>query len=132
MGGLGIEKMKGGWSRVLGYLSPEGEWVGGSPICGISARRALWSLYSLCIVVVVVDDWCDSVGIRMSQWSSGELVWVRVGMSGSPTWMRSVWVRKSDKGLWYESWFGEDVACKSPPRRTGVFGLSMVRMMRSH
>ncbi len=72
--------------------------MGGSPICGISAKRALWSLYYVCIVVVEVGAWWDFVGIRMSQWSSGELVGVMVGVSGSPTWVSSVWVRKSDKG----------------------------------
>ncbi len=72
---------------MVGYVSPEGKWVGGSLICGISAKRALWSLYSVRIVVVVVGVWCASVGIRINQWSSGELVWVKVGVSGSPTWV---------------------------------------------
>ncbi len=67
---------------MVGYLSPEGEWVGGFPICGISVKRALWSLYYVRIAVVVVGAWCDFVGIRMSQWSSGELVCVRVGQCG--------------------------------------------------
>ncbi len=92
MRGLGIGRMKGGWSRVVGYVSPEGEWVGGFPICGTSARRALWSPYSVRIVAVVVSVWCAYVGIRISQWSSGELVWVKVRVSGSPTWVSSVCV----------------------------------------
>ena len=84
--------MKEGWSCMVGYVSPERDWEGGSPICGISARRALWSLYFVCIVVVVVGAWCAYVGIHISQWSSGEIVWVKVKVSGSPTWVSSVCV----------------------------------------
>ena len=39
--GLGIGGINGGWSRVVGYMSPDGGAVIGSPIWGISARRAL-------------------------------------------------------------------------------------------
>ena len=42
--GFGIGRMKGGWSRVVGKVVTEGEWRLESPICGISANRALWSL----------------------------------------------------------------------------------------
>ena len=83
--GLGIGRMKGGWSRVVGSGSTEGEWMWYSPIWGISVRRALWSLYSVRIVVVVVCGWGVSFGMRSSQWSIGELVGVYVGVSGSPT-----------------------------------------------
>ncbi len=84
---------------MLGYVSLEGEWVGGSPICGISARRALWSPYSVRIVVVLVGDWGAALGMCISQWSSGELVWIKVGVSGSPTWLSSVCARKYARGL---------------------------------
>ena len=51
-----------------------GVWSGFSPICGIEAVRAQWSLW-LVVVSVMVDSWflCRSVGgSRRSQWSSGE------------------------------------------------------------
>ncbi len=117
---------------MVGYVSPEGAWIGGSANCGISARRALWSLYFVRIIVVMMGAWCVYVGIRINQWSSGELVWVKVGVSGFPTWVSSVCERKSARGLCYASCFGEWVACRSPPRRTGVFGCSVVRKVRSH
>ncbi len=117
---------------MVGYVSPEGEWVGGPPICGISARKALCSLYYVRIVVVVVGAWYASVEMRMNQWSSGELVWVKMGVSGSPTWVSSVCVRRSARGLWYESCCDEGVACMSSPRRTDVFGCSIVRKVWSH
>jgi len=75
MRGLGIGRIKRGWSRVVGYVSTEGGYTQGSPIRDISARRALWSLYSVHSVVVVVDGgYGTSFGICISQWSSGELV----------------------------------------------------------
>ena len=43
-----------------------------SPIWGISASRALWSLRSVGIAVVMVGGGCRaSVGMRISQWSRG-------------------------------------------------------------
>ena len=54
MSGLGIGRMNGGWSRVVGV---GGAWFGegelSSPIFGICAVSALWSLYSVLVVVVV-------------------------------------------------------------------------------
>jgi len=47
MRGFGIERMKKRWSRVVGYVSTLGVWTMGSPTWAISARRALWSLYSV-------------------------------------------------------------------------------------
>ncbi len=72
------------------------------------------------------------MGMRINQWSSGELVWGKVGVSAFPTWVSSVCVRRYARGLWYESCCGEGVACVSPPRRTGVFGCSIVRKVWSH
>ena len=44
---------------------------------GISVGRALWSLYSVRNVVVVVGGgWGASFGMRISQWYNGELVGV--------------------------------------------------------
>ena len=83
---------------MVGYVSTEGIWGLESPTWGISARRALWSLYSVRKVVVVVGRG-TSVGIRISQWSSGELVGMKVGVSGSPKCVRDVSVRRSARGL---------------------------------
>jgi len=54
---------------VVEYVFTErGGWEMGSPIWGISARKALWSLYSVCSVVeVVCGTWGASVGMRISQ-----------------------------------------------------------------
>ena len=72
----------------------------GSPIWDISARRALWSLYSLLNVVVVVDSGCRaSFGMRISQWSKDVLVGMYVGVSGSPKCVRRVSVRRFARGL---------------------------------
>ena len=89
-----------GWSRVVGYVSTMGVWGMGSPIWGISARRALWSLYSVCIVVVVLGGgWRASVGMRINQWSKGVLVGVYVGVSGSLKCVSCVSVMRSARGL---------------------------------
>jgi len=46
--------------------------VGLSPICGIYAMSAQWSLWLVVMVVIVVSACVASVGgRRMSQWSSG-------------------------------------------------------------
>ena len=45
--GLGIGRMNGGWSRVVGYVFAEGGLGVESPIWGSSAKRAWWSLYSV-------------------------------------------------------------------------------------
>jgi len=77
-----------------------GVWRVVSPIWDISAMRALWSLYSVLNVVVMVGrGWGDSYGMRISQWAKGVLVGVYVGVSGSPRWVRCVSVRRSARGL---------------------------------
>ena len=83
--GLGYRENKGGWSRVVGYVSVMGGLGVRSPIWGISARRALWSLNSVGIAVVVVSGGrCASVGMRTNQWSKGVLVGLYVGVRRSP------------------------------------------------
>ena len=53
---------------MLGYVSTEKGWEMGSPIWDISARTALWSLYSVRSVVVVVGgEWGATFGMRISQ-----------------------------------------------------------------
>ena len=49
--------------------------VGLSPICGIDAVRAQWSLWLVFVVVMVVSTclWLAVGGRRRSQWSSGVL-----------------------------------------------------------
>ncbi len=70
----------------------------------MSARRAQWSLNSVGIAVVVAGDGCRaSAGSRSSQWSSGELVGVYVGVRGSPRRWSWVSVIKSARGL-YKDW----------------------------
>ena len=54
------------------------------------------------------------------------MVEVYVGVSESPTGVSSVSARRSAGNLWKEAWCGEGVACRSPPRRAGVFGSSIV------
>ena len=72
----------------------------GSPTWAISARRALWSLYSVFnVVVMVVRDWGASFGMHISQWSKGVLVGVYVVVSGSPKCARCVSVRRSAKDM---------------------------------
>ena len=51
------------------------------------------------VVVVVDGGWGASFGMRISQWSSGELVGICVGVSGSPTCVRDVSTRESAKGF---------------------------------
>ena len=100
MRGLGIGRIKGGWSRVVGYVFVVGGTGAGSPIWGMSARRALWSLNSVGIAVVMADDICPaSAGSRSSQWSSGVLFGVYVGVRGSPRCWSWVFVIKSARGL---------------------------------
>ena len=77
--GLGHREDKGGWSRVVGYAFTMGRTGVRSPIRGISARRALWSLNSVGITVVVVGGGCcDFVGMRVNRWSRGVLFGVYV------------------------------------------------------
>ena len=62
---------------MVGCVSTVEVWEVGSPIWGISARRDVWSLYYVRNVVVVVGSgWQASFDMRISQWSTGELVGV--------------------------------------------------------
>ena len=100
MRGLGIGRINGGWSRVVGYVSVEGGLGVGSPIWGISAKRAWWSLNSVGIAVVIAGVVRSaSAGSRSSQWSRGVLVGAYVGVRGSPRCLRLELVMKSAKGL---------------------------------
>ncbi len=100
MRGLGIGRIKGGWSRVVGYVSVEGGSGARSPIWGIPAKRAWWSLNSVGIAVVIAGGVCSaSVGIRSSQWSRGVSGRVYVGVRGSPRCWSWVSVIKSARGL---------------------------------
>ncbi len=68
--------MNGGYDLVVGIGVIVGEvWAGLSPICGINAVRALWSLWLVAMGVTVVSTClCLTVGgRRRSQWSSGVL-----------------------------------------------------------
>ena len=84
---------------MVGYVSLGGGSGARSPICGISARRAWWSLNSVGIVVVIAGEVCSaSVGSRRSQWSRGVLVGVYVGVRGSPRCWSRVFATKSARG----------------------------------
>ncbi len=99
MRGLGIGRIKGGWSRVVGYVSVEGGPGAGSPIWGISAKRAWWLLNSVGIAVVIAGGISSvSVGSRSSQWSRGVLVGAYVGVRGSPRCWSYEFVMKSARG----------------------------------
>ena len=51
------------------------------------------------MVVVVGGGWDSSLGMRISQWSNGELVGTKGGVFGSLTCVSDVSVRKSARGL---------------------------------
>ena len=98
--GFGFREDKGGWSCVMGYVYVMGIWGARSPIWGISARRALWSLNSVCIAVVMVGGGCcASVGMRINKWSRGALFEVYVGVCGSPKCLSCASVMRSARGL---------------------------------
>ena len=106
---------------MVGYVFTMGGLGARSPIWGISARRALWSLNFVGIAVVMVGGGCcASVGMHINQWSRAVLVGVYVGVRGSPKCSSRVSVMRSARGLEQESCCGEGVACRSPPSRTGV------------
>ena len=68
--------MNGGCDLVVGIGVVVGKvWVGLSPICGILAVRAQWSLWLVVVVVIEVSSclWLAAAGRRRSQWSSGVL-----------------------------------------------------------
>ncbi len=112
----------------MGYVSIVGGTGARSPIWGISARRALWSLNSVCTAVVEVGgSCCATAGILMNQWSRGVWFGVYVGVRGFPRCLRCMFVMRSARGLEKESCRGEFVACRSPPSRTGVCACSDVR-----
>jgi hypothetical protein len=118
---------------VDGYVSAMGGSGARSPICGISARRALWSLNSVGIAVVIAGvGCCASFDSRSNQWFRGVLVGVNVGARGSPRCWSCVSVMKSAKGLWKEWCWGDKVAYRSPPNMTGVYLCSDVRRVCSH
>ena len=67
MSGFGIGRRKGGWSRVVGKVDVEEVLELGSPICGIVAYMALWSLcYVLSVGVVVGGSEGVSSGMHMN------------------------------------------------------------------
>ena len=113
---------------MVGYVSAMGVSGARSPIWGIYARRALWSLNSVCCAVVEVGGSCCAIaGILMNQWSRGVLFGVYVGVRGSPKCFRCVFVRRSARGLEKDTWCGEFVAYRSPPSRTGACACSDVK-----
>ncbi len=71
-----------------------------SPICGIEAMRAQWSLLFVGIGVMVVSTWfwLAMGGRRRSQWSSGVLDGRKVGVFGSPMCAREVVLQNSARG----------------------------------
>ena len=80
------------------------------------------------IAVVVVDGReFVSRGKRMSRWSRGESVVRKVRVSASPICCSDVVVHKFVRVLWWELWWREGVACRSPPRSTCVWGGSTLR-----
>ena len=70
-----------------------------SPTWGLSARRALWSLNSVGVAVIVGGGCCAYVVMRINQWSRCVLVGVYVGVKGSPKCLIWVSLRRSARGL---------------------------------
>ena len=103
-------------------------WGGVSPICGIEAMRAQWSLCVVGIVVMVVSAymWVAVGGRRRSQWSSGVLDGRKVGVLGSPMWVRDVLLQNSSREVLWEVGCCAGVPCRSPPRRMWRFGCCFV------
>ena len=102
---MGIGRKNGGCDLVVGIGVVAGEfWAGFSPICGIEAMRAQWSLLFVGIGVMVVSTWFWLAvgGRRRSQWSSGVLDGRKVGVLGSPMWMREVVLQNSSSGVLWE------------------------------
>ena len=66
------------------------------------------------------------VGRRRSQWSSDELVGVKVGVRGSPRDLSLVEVQKRSSAWLYEEWPTEGLAWRSPPSITAAWGRSSV------
>ena len=82
------------------YVSIVGGTGARSPIWGISARRALWFLNSMCSAVLEVGGGCCAlVGLLMNPWS--RIVWfgVYVGVKGSPRCLGFVFVMRSARDL---------------------------------
>ena len=85
---------------MVGYVSVVGRSGVRSPIWGISASRAWWSLNSVGIAVVMAGEVCRaSVGSRSNQWSRGVFFGVYVGVRGSPRFWRCEFMMKSARGL---------------------------------
>jgi hypothetical protein len=96
--GFGDREVKGRMVACGGVCVYSGGGGTGSLIWGISARRALWSLsFVRNVVEVVGGSWGASDGKRISQWSSGELVGMQVGVCGSPTCVSSVAFKRSSR-----------------------------------
>ena len=75
-------------------------WGRRSSTCDMVASSALWTLWFVANVVVVVDGRAiASRGVRISQWSSGEFLGMKGGIRGYPTCNNVVSPRKSDMGL---------------------------------
>ena len=104
-------------------------WGGVSPICGIEAMRAQWSLLFVGIGVMVVSTWFWLAvgGRRRSQWSSGVLDGRKVGVFGSPMWVRDVLLQNSSSGVLWEVGCCAGVPCRSPP--VGWGGLGVVELI---
>ena len=85
---------------MVRYISIVGGTGARSPIWGISARRALWSLNSVCSAVVEVGDGCCAPdGILMNQWYRGMWFGVYVDVRGSPKCLSCVLLMRSARGL---------------------------------
>ena len=81
-------------------MSAEGGLGVESPIWGISAKRAWWSLNSVGIAVVIAGVIRGvSAGMRSSQWSRGALVGAYVGVRLSPRCWSCEFVMNSARGL---------------------------------
>ena len=65
-------------------------------------------------------------GRRRSQWSSGVLDGRKVGVLGSPMWVRDVLLQNSSREVLWEVGCCAGVPCRSPPRRMWRFGCSFV------
>ena len=85
---------------MVGYVSHTRGAGVRCPIWGISAKRALWLLNFVGVVVVVVGGVCCAfVCMRINQWSRGVCFGIYVGVHGSPRCLSQVAVMRSARGL---------------------------------
>ena len=127
--------MNGGCDRVVGIGEVVGELcVGLSPIGGIVAVSAQWSLYLVFWIVIDVSSclWLDEAGRRRSQWSSGVFAGRYVGVVGSPMCEREVVLQNVVRRVLWEMGCWAGVPWRSPPRRTGMSGCFCVSRVDSH